>query len=154
MIVDLRFRNEVADLAKKGIWYEWRLLEPAGRRSLGDVKGRWYETRTLLPILRGMQEFQKEIAAGITTDAGAWMNGRRDKNNNPEQRKRNRKDTLGRAVPSDFKVSRGLDGGPGDDAFPDVPLASMAPPMAFVESDIDQFMDLDQATSGHEFYGV
>ncbi|TVY55127.1 hypothetical protein LCER1_G003358 [Lachnellula cervina] len=154
MIVDLRFRNEVADVAKKGIWYEWRLLEPAARRSLGDVKGRWYETRTLLPILRGMPKFQEELSSGITTDAGAWMNGRRDKNNNPEQRKRNRKDTLGRAVPLDFKVSRGVDGAPADDVFPDVLPAQVAPAMAFAESDIDQFMDLDQAAASHDFYGV
>ncbi|TVY81452.1 Cryptic loci regulator [Lachnellula suecica] len=153
MVVDLRFRNEVADTAKKGIWYEWRLLEPAARRGLSDVKGRWYETRSLLPILRGESEFQKEVRSGITSDAGTWMNGRRDKNNNPEQRKRNRKDTLGRAVPPDLKVSRGLDGPAVDDAFPDVQPVQAAPPLSFVESDIDQFMDLDQATSGHEFYG-
>lgn len=151
MVFDLRFRNEVSDVAKKGTWYEWRLLEPAARRGLADVKGRWYETRTLLPILRGAEAFQKELASGITTDAGAWMNGRRDKNNNPEQRKRNRKDTVDRAVPPDFKVSRGLDGAPADDAFPD-PQPAQPPPIAFVEADIDQFMNLDQAASGHEFY--
>jgi len=153
MVYDLRFRNEVADLAKKGVWYEWRLLEPAARRGLSDVKGRWYETRSLLPILRGSQEFQKELTSGVTTDTGLWMNGRRDKNNNPETRKRNRKDTIGRAVPADFKVSRGLDGPPADDAFPDV-QPPQAAPLAFVESDIDQFMDLDNAAAGHEFYGV
>lgn len=148
MIVDLFFRNEVADRAKKGTWYEWRLLEPAARRSLADIKGRWYETRTLLPILRGEDKFRMELTSGITTDAGSWMNGRRDKNNNPEQRKRNRKDTLGRAVPLDFKVSRGSDGTPADDMFPEAQMP------AFVESDIDQFMDLDQAAVGHEFYGA
>lgn len=155
MVFDLRFRNEVADVAKKGIWYEWRLLEPAARRGLSDVKGRWYETRSLLPILRGMQEFQKEITSGMTTDTGVWMNGRRDKNNNPETRKRNRKDTIGRAVPANFKVSRGLDGSPADDAFPDVQPPQVPPqavPLAFVESDIDQFMDLDHAAAGNEFY--
>jgi len=147
MTVDLRFRNEVADIAKKGIWNEWRLLEPAARKGLSDVKGRWYETRTLLPILRGADKFQLEIDTGVTSDAGAWMNGRRDKNNNPELRKKNRKDTLGRAVPADFKVSRGLDGLPADDLFPDVQQ-----PPSFVESDIDQYMDLDQAASGQTFY--
>jgi hypothetical protein len=154
MIVDLRFRNEVADLAKKGIWYEWRLLEPAAKRGLSDIKGRWYETRTLLPILRGAEKFQQDLAKGITSDAGEWMNGRRDKNSNPESRRKNRRDTLGRAVPPDFKVSRGLDGLPADDAFPDtqVPAPAAVPQPVFVESDIDQFMDLDQASSGQDFY--
>ncbi|KAH8651624.1 transcription-silencing protein Clr2-domain-containing protein [Tricladium varicosporioides] len=148
MVSDLRYRNEVADNVKKGVWYEWRLLEPAARRGLSDIKGRWYETRTLLPILRGVQKYNQEVAGGITSDAGAWMNGRRDKNNNPETRKRNRRDTFGRAVPDEFKVSRGLDGHPSDNTFPDA-----NPPVSFVESDIDQFMNLDQAATGHEYYG-
>lgn len=153
MVDDLRYRNEVAE--KKGIWYEWRLLEPAARKGLSDVKGRWYETKALLPILRGAQKYQDEVASGITSDAGAWMNGRRDKNNNPEQRKKNRRDTLGRAVPADFKVSRGLDGNPSDDVFPDVQQQQPQEPepLPYVESDIDQFMDLDQAAQGHAFYG-
>lgn len=141
MVVDLRFRNEVADLAKKGVWYEWRLMEPGAKRGLSDIKGRWYETRTLLPVLRGPPQYQDDIAKGVTTDAGAWMNGRRDKNNNPEQRKKNRRDTLGRAVPADFKVSRGLDGLPADNAFPDQQSQPAIQPDL---NDIDQFMDLDQ----------
>ncbi|KAG9229329.1 transcription-silencing protein Clr2-domain-containing protein [Amylocarpus encephaloides] len=144
MISDLRYRNEVADNAKTGQWYEWRLLEPAARKSLSDIKGRWYETRTLLPILRTAQVFQQEVAKGLTSDAGSWMNGRRDKNNNPETRKKNRRDTLGRSVPQDFKVSRGLDGTPADNAFPDAGDNAQAVPenSGYVESDIDQFMDL------------
>ncbi|EHL00134.1 hypothetical protein M7I_3896 [Glarea lozoyensis 74030] len=154
MVSDLRFRNEVADSAKTGQWYEWSLLEPMARKGLSDIKGRWYETRTLLPILRGAQKFQEEVAKGLTSDAGAWMNGRRDKNNNPETRKKNRRDTLGRAVPADFKVSRGLDGNPADDVFPDVQQPQLEPPISYVESDLDQYMDLDQAGANHDFYGA
>ncbi|CAG8977972.1 hypothetical protein HYALB_00001853 [Hymenoscyphus albidus] len=157
MVADLRFRNEVADQAGTGIYCEWRLLEPAVRKSLTDVKGRWYETRTLLPILRGAAAFQAELVKGRTHDAGQFMNGRRDKNNNVETRKKNRRDTLGRAVPADFKVSRGLDGPEADLAFPDIqqPPPAAAELTPYVESDIDQFMDLDQAATGghHEFYG-
>jgi hypothetical protein len=153
MVVDLRFRNEVADVAKTGQWYEWRLLEPAAKKGLSDIKGRWYETRALLPILRGAAKFQEEMSKGLTSDVGAWMNGRRDKNNNPESRKKNRRDTLGLAVPADLKVSRGLDGPPADDAFPDVQQSQATPPMSYVESDIDQFMDLDQAASAHNYFG-
>jgi hypothetical protein len=153
MVTDLRFRNEVADKAKTGQWYEWRLLEPMAKKGLSDIKGRWYETRTLLPILRGAQKFNEEVAKGQTTDAGAWMNGRRDKNNNPETRKKNRRDTLGKAVPADFKISRGLDGPEADDVFPDVQQPQVEPTISYVESDLDQFMDLDQAAAGHDFYG-
>jgi hypothetical protein len=103
MVADLRFRNEIADAAKIFIWYEWRLLEPAAKVGLSDVKGRWYETRTLLPILRGVQQFQQDISHGTTTDAGLWMNGRGDNSAGQGQRKKNRKDTLGRSVPPDCK---------------------------------------------------
>jgi hypothetical protein len=142
MVADLRFRNEVADTAKRGIWYEWQLLEPAARRTIPDVKGRWYETRTLLPILRGAQQFQQDIATGGMIDASMWMNGRGDSSALTGVRKKNRKDTLGRAVPADFKVSRGLDGAAADDVFPDAQQSQPQPPM--VQSDIDQFVELDR----------
>lgn len=152
MVADLRFRNEVADAAKKGSWYEWRLLEPASRKGIPDVKGRWYETRTLLPILRGVQTFERELAQGMTSDAGLWMNGRGDSSILTGQRKKNRKDTLGGAVPADFKVSRGLDGAAADDVFPDAQPSQKQPGFA-ESSDIDQFMDLDQAGGQGDFYG-
>lgn len=147
MVADLRFRNEVADDAKRGTWYEWRLLEPAARKSLIDIKGRWYETRTLLPILRGLDKYQEDIAKGKLGDAGAWMNGRRDNNKVPEERKKNRKDTLGQAVPADFKVSRGLDGFAADNLFPDETMDIGG----FMPNDLDQFMNLDP---GQDFYGM
>lgn len=139
MVADLRFRNEVSDDAQRGIWYEWRLLEPAAKKGLADIKGRWYETRTLLPILRGSEKYREDVAKGKLGDAGAWMNGRRDNNKVPEQRKKNRLDSLGQAVPAGFKVSRGLDGPPQDDEFPDQ-ARDVAP---LVISDLDQFMNLD-----------
>jgi hypothetical protein len=149
MVADLRFRNEVADNAKKGIWYEWRLLEPAARRGMSDIKGRWYETRTLLPILRGAEKFQEDITKGKTSDAGEWMNGRRDNNTILEQRRKNRRDTFGLAVPADFKVSRGLDGTPADDAFPNEQPAAQT---GYEDGDMSQYMDLDQGSLGHDFY--
>lgn len=163
MANDLRYRNEVAHLANTGIWYEWRLLEPAARKDLADIKGRWYETRTLLPTLRGQQKFQEDVNKGRTGDAGEFMNGRRDNNTLPEQRKKNRRETLGQAVPPNFKVSRGLDGPPADDVFPDdqpqaqlqqqsqIPQQQPRPQQGNFDSDMSQFMDLDQAD--HGFYG-
>ena len=138
MVADLRFRNEVADAAKKGVWYEWQMLEVGARKGIPDIKGRWYETRTLLPILRGMQQFQEDVATGGMLDASMWMNGRGDSSVLTGQRKKNRKDTLGGAVPADFKVSRGLDGPQADDLFPDA-QQSQQPVVA--TSDIDQFMN-------------
>ncbi|KAM3069393.1 hypothetical protein ACMFMG_005499 [Clarireedia jacksonii] len=152
MVTDLRFRNEVADNANKRTWYEWQLLEPAARRGLADIKGRWYETRTLLPVLRGVEQYQLGLQRGETSDAGLWMNGRGDTSRGPGVRKKNRKDTLGQAVPVDFKVSRGLDGPAQDDIFPDAGAAQQQP-QAFVMSDIDQFMDLDGAAVQGGFSG-
>jgi hypothetical protein len=158
---DLRYRNEVAHLANTGMWYEWRLLEPAARKGLADIKGRWYETRTLLPILRSPEKFQEDVNKGRTSDSGEFMNGRRDNNQVPEQRKKNRRETLGQAVPLNFKVSRGLDGPPADDVFPDDPsLAQVQQPQqqqqqrtqqGTFDGDMSQFMNLDQAD--HTFYG-
>ena len=141
MVADLRFRNEVADAAKKGVWYEWQLLEVGARRGIPDVKGRWYETQTLLPILRGVHQFQQDITTGGMLDASMWMNGRGDSSILTGQRKKNRKDTLGGAVPADFKVSRGLDGPVADDVFPD---AQQSQQPSLVHSDIAQYMDLDR----------
>jgi hypothetical protein len=143
------------------MWYEWRLLEPAARKGLADIKGRWYETRTLLPILRSPEKFQEDVNKGRTSDSGEFMNGRRDNNQVPEQRKKNRRETLGQAVPLNFKVSRGLDGPPADDVFPDDPsLAQVQQPQqqqqqrtqqGTFDGDMSQFMNLDQAD--HTFYG-
>ncbi|KAK2627674.1 hypothetical protein QTJ16_002320 [Diplocarpon rosae] len=120
MVADLRFRNEVADNAKTGIWYEWRLLDPLAKKGLSDIKGRWYETQRLLPILADANRFKHDLATGKLLDANEWMNARLDNNPIPEQRRKNRADTFGRAVPADFKVSRGLAGDPADDLFPDL----------------------------------
>lgn len=118
MIHDLNWRNRVEGAAQKGIWNEWRIMEPNARRTLGDVKGRWYETQALLRVLRGPATFENELARGITGDAGLWMNGRGDFNETGDLRQQDRESTFGRAVPAGFRVSRGLDDSAGD-RFPD-----------------------------------
>lgn len=118
MVADLRFRNEVADAANTGMWYEWRLLDPLAKKTLTDIKGRWYDTRTLLPTIAGVQRFQQDAAAGKFQDVNEAMNSRLDGDKLPNQRRKNRADALGQAVPADFKVSRGLAGDPADDIFP------------------------------------
>ncbi|KAG9247698.1 transcription-silencing protein Clr2-domain-containing protein [Calycina marina] len=121
MVADIQFRNEVSDNAGKRIWHEWRLLEPAARRGLSDIKGRWYETSTLLPVLRGLDQYKEDLFQGLAPDSSIWMNSRGLSSMVGGQRKKNRRDTLGASVPADFKVSRGLDGNPADDLFPDTP---------------------------------
>ncbi|TGO20482.1 hypothetical protein BPAE_0291g00010 [Botrytis paeoniae] len=147
MVSDLRFRNEVADNAKKRTWYEWQLLEPAARRGLADIKGRWYETRLLLPVLRGMEAYQLGIGRGETSDASLWMNGRGDTIGGTGKRQKNRRTTLGKSVPDNYQVGRGLDGPPADNIFPEptIPQPSVDIP------DIDQFMDLDGVGTGNGY---
>ncbi|RFU30175.1 hypothetical protein B7463_g6170, partial [Scytalidium lignicola] len=119
MVADLRFRNEVADVAGRRDWLEWRLLEPAARRGLSDIRGRWYESRSLLPIIKPPDFVKQEIARGEMSDTGNLLNTRGDGFAAVLKRKKNRKDTFGRAVPDDLKVSRGLDGPESDGLFPD-----------------------------------
>lgn len=118
MVADLRFRNEVADSAGRRDWLEWRLLEPAARRGLSDIRGRWYESRSLLPIIKEPEFVKQEMARGELSDTGNLLNTRGDGFAAVLKRKKNRKETLGRAVPDDLKISRGLDGPESDNLFP------------------------------------
>jgi hypothetical protein len=118
MSKDLDFRNDVEGASQKGLWNEWRISEPSATKRLEDIKGRWYETRNLLPVLRGVAQFQADVAKGITGDAGLWMNGRGDFTTG-NIKKRDRESTLGPSVPQGTKVSRGLDD-PAGDRFPDL----------------------------------
>ncbi|TAQ83995.1 hypothetical protein B7494_g7678 [Chlorociboria aeruginascens] len=153
MVADLRFRNEVADNAKRATWYEWRLLQPAAKKGLAEVKGRWYESRSLLPILRGIQQSEQDILQGTSGDTSIWMNGRGDSNPGQGQRKISRLDTLGRAVPPGFTISRGLDEPQADNLFPDVMPSQFVPisQPGYIEGDIDQYMDLGEDTQ-NPFY--
>lgn len=145
MAADLRFRNEVAANAKVPTFYEWQLTEPLARRGLQDVKGRWYETRTLLPILRGVEVFKQDLARGEASDVGYWMNGRGDSSEGIGQRKPNRRETFGLAVPTNFQVSRGADGTDAQNAFPDEQGVS--------DGAMDHFMNLDPGTAQDGSYG-
>jgi hypothetical protein len=116
---DLNFRNQVSADAGSNAWCEWRLLEPMARKGLNDIKGRWYETKLLLPTLRGQAVFDQDVQAGTVSDASLFMNSRGEVlGSRPGVRKKNRLATLGGAVPSDTKISRGLDGPPEDNIIP------------------------------------
>lgn len=151
---DILFRNQVADNAKRPTWCEWRLVEANAHKGLKDIKGRWYETRTLLPILKGEPDFHLDVQQGITSDTGMWMNGRGDTCKGEGQRKKNRKVTLGQAVPQDCKISRGLDGPAADNIFPTSGAAAaplQAQPQAHSQQTTQQY---STATTGQgAFYG-
>jgi len=152
MLADLFFRNEAAENAKTGTWHEWRLSEPMARRGLQDIKGRWYETRTLLPVLRGLDQFQQEVSQGIISDVGLWMNSRGN-GGLVGQRKKNRLDTLGRAVPPDVKISRGLNGPPADNTFPDEqPALGSHGGHGLGGAGVNEFVDISQTSGQRPFY--
>jgi hypothetical protein len=144
MVADLRYRNEVAEIARKGVWLEWRLVEPGAKKGLADIKGRWYASKTMIPILssntpQDFQRYQTDLNTGLTIDVGTCMNGTADASMGIRSRKKNRRDTLGRAVAPDFKISRGLDGPPADNVFPDAQQTqgNFAPGQ---QASVDQYM--------------
>lgn len=137
-----------------------------------DVKGRWYESSTLLPILKGPADFSRDLQRGEVGDAGQWMNARGDCNvtagNNALRtgtRHVDRLEAFGKSIPAGTRISRGLDGPPEDQVFPEVPVATAVgqghgEPMQGVEDgkvevkgvsdgDIAQFMDLDRMEEGY-----
>lgn len=122
MLADLEWRNENSLDRRRNIWSEWQLKESRARRGLSAIKGRWYESRRLLPILRP-DEFEKEVAAGETYDAGVWMNSRFDAINDALSSK-TRLQAFGRAVPKDLKISLELDDSPDDSKHSDERMIS------------------------------
>lgn len=154
---DLTFRNQ-ATIPTKGNVSSWKLMQPLARLGLGEVKGRWYESSLLLPILRGSADFTRDLRRGEISDAGMWMNGRGDSSlgaGKIGQKKFDRREAFGRAVPAGTQISRGLDGPPGENDFP-VEAGSSAHPIPLedehpvqmhqtvTDGDMDEFMNLDR----------
>lgn len=154
---DLTFRNQ-ATIPTKGNMSSWKLMQPLARLGLGEVKGRWYESSLLLPILRGSADFTRDLRRGEISDAGMWMNGRGDSSlgaGKIGQKKFDRREAFGRAVPAGTQISRGLDGPPGENDFP-VEAGSSAHPIPLedehpvqthqtvTDGDMDEFMNLDR----------
>jgi len=90
------------------------------------------------------------------------MNGRGDSTEfKGGKRRKNRRDTLGKSVPENFAISRGMDSTDAkgiafdDNSFPEngneSSMALDEGVTTVVESDLDQFMNLDDAGVG--FYG-
>ncbi|KAL8998686.1 MAG: hypothetical protein Q9188_006048 [Gyalolechia gomerana] len=175
---DMEYRNRATIQTKRTLSY-WRIVQAQARVPITDVKGRWYESSTLLPILKGPDDFSRDLQRGEVGDAGQWMNARGDCNVVPGNmaprtgtRHVHRLEAFGKSIPAGTKISRGLDGPPEDQVFPSIAsLAAAAAgegqgqgPMQGVEEegpkggkevagvsdgDIEQFMDLDRMEEGY-----
>ena len=164
--MDLEYREQAVAQAKgRGSTASyWKLMQPLARLRLGEIKGRWYESGLLLPLLRGLPDFQADVQRGEIGDAGAWMNGRCDASftlNKVGVYKATRREAIGRAIPPDTLLSRGLDGPDGENVFPhdfavglDASALALDPgpadagALALRDGDLDVFMDLEHF--GHE----
>lgn len=148
---DLKYRNRVSIASKRTISY-WKLLQPATRLGITDIKGRWYESSILLPILHGAAAFQQDIQRGEISDVGTWINGRGDANSapgKPGSRFTHRLEAFGKAVPVGTKISRGLDGPPEENLFPDVTANPSSMQPAVTMATAQQGVELAAQSSGH-----
>lgn len=135
---DLEFRNRFTITAKRHISY-WQIVQPLARLGVEIIKGRWYDSGSLLPVLHGAANFAAEAQRGEISDVGNWINGRGDANQKPGTvgtRYKDRKEALGRAVPPDMTLSKGLDG-PKEDSIVASPVVSRpAVPPATPDQDV------------------
>ena len=162
VVADLQFRNDASAKAGLSTHSYWRLTQASVRIGLADIKGRWYESSTLLPILQN-GNFVINYERGEVSDTGPWMNGRGEGKSNYGIRKSTRREALGRAVPQHTQISRGLEGPPEENHFPEE-MGTQANPITYdvgvggrTDLDIDQYMQLDQdefmQQFGGQFYG-
>lgn len=121
---DMEYRNRATIQTKRTLSY-WKIVQAQARVPMTDVKGRWYESSTLLPILKGPDDFSRDLQRGEVGDAGQWMNARGDCNVVPGNlapragtRHVHRLEAFGKSIPAGTKISRGLDGPPEDQVFP------------------------------------
>lgn len=150
MIADLNFRNEVAARANTNTYYEWKLLEPAARRSLSSIRGRWYETKSLMTTIKGVDGARKDTEMGITEDISSMMNSRTNGGIGTAQRKKNRLDSLGGSVPAGLKISKGLNGPPEENSFGGDEVLE-AGDMQKNEVAVTDYMDIDQGIA-NDYY--
>jgi len=87
----------------------WKLLQPAVRFDLSQIKGRWYEASLLLPLLDAA--FEQHVQQGEVGDAGLYMNARGDATETKDAgvRQPERRDALGRAVPPLTRLVDGIE---------------------------------------------
>lgn len=116
MVLDLRYRNQVS--GKTGRQGTWKLLRPMHGVPIEHVKGRWYESSVLLPIVLGDKDYDNTIRSGNLDDASHWLNARNDSNKATDGkaatpalgiRQPERRDALGRSVPTSTHISDSLD---------------------------------------------
>lgn len=145
MLADITWRNQIAETAKRNAFFEWRLVEPAARKTLKDIRGRWYESACLVETLSGSEKVQQELRVGITSDSSKHMNSFMEGQLAMPARKKNRLDALGGSVPSTLKISKGLNGPIEDSDF--LQAESAAKPQQQQQQqmhDVSQYIDLDE----------
>ncbi|KAI4161331.1 MAG: hypothetical protein LQ342_004998 [Letrouitia transgressa] len=117
---DVEYRNRATVPAKRTLSY-WKLVQPAARLPITDVKGRWYESSVLLPVLKGAVDFTSDYRRGDIGEVGQWMNARGDCLHSTGKlgtRVGERLAAFGKSVPPGTRISKGLDGGEEDRKFP------------------------------------
>ena len=105
---DLGYRNRLSARANGQIC-SWKLVEVKSRLGLSDVKGRWYEASALLPILLDQAQYAKAVADADIPEIGGRLNSRGTGTLSEGQqgnRKADRVETFGAAVPSTTRISR------------------------------------------------
>ncbi|KAL9598988.1 MAG: hypothetical protein Q9179_003714 [Wetmoreana sp. 5 TL-2023] len=173
---DMEYRNRATIPIKRTLSF-WKIVQAQAPVSITEIKGRWYESSALLPILKGANEFSRDLQRGEIGDAGQWMNARGDCNGvgstvalRMGTRVVDRLEAFGKSIPPGTRISRGLDGPPEDQVFPsefEVSATTTAlgqgrgEAMQGVEEeegkkvegvsdgDIAQFMDLDRMEEGY-----
>jgi hypothetical protein len=108
---DLRWRNSVTLPTIRALGY-WKLISVQARLDIAEIKGRWYESSILFPILQDPATFKQALSRGDISDAGTWMNARGDSSgaaNVAGNRKSERVEALGRAVPLGTRIFDGIE---------------------------------------------
>lgn len=108
---DLRWRNSVTLPTIRALGY-WKLISVQARLDIAEIKGRWYESSILFPILQDPAIFKQALSRGDISDAGTWMNARGDSSgaaNVAGNRKSERVEALGRAVPLGTRIFDGIE---------------------------------------------
>ncbi|KAF2157232.1 hypothetical protein K461DRAFT_219272 [Myriangium duriaei CBS 260.36] len=108
LIQDLTRRNSTT-LAQRGFAVTYTRTNPTSLTTVDikKIKGRWYEATLLGPVLLGQQQADQELKRGDLGEMGTRMNSRLDCHKNddiPQTRRTDRREALGAAVPSTFRI--------------------------------------------------
>ncbi|OCK76906.1 hypothetical protein K432DRAFT_334858 [Lepidopterella palustris CBS 459.81] len=149
---DLTWRNNSTISSLRSIGF-WNLVSVQTRLEISEIKGRWYESSILFPIIHDPATFEKALSRGEISDIGTWINARGDSSNLPKapgERKADRVEAFGQAVPVGMRIVDGIDPPPmpqqqqhvmslGMDQAPEPVLD----PGLMPEGTLDDYLNLD-----------